>query len=241
MPAGDSEPGAAEPGRADGATGIGVGFCGKLPSHGDFLHRRLPAPLVGRWDDWLDAGLGASREALGEGWRERYLLSPIRRFAISAGCCGNEALAGILMPSVDRVGRYYPLTIMAMLPEDSAPASLAFAATDWYAAIEELALSCLTDGFDFDGFDARLAAMPVPTGIAVWPEESGFACVDPEIGIEQALPALLATLLQTGNAPYTLWWTVGAAGLGARCRAYPGLPASAAFVDLLLPPVAETG
>ena len=40
-------------------------FYGKLPAKGDFLSRNLPQEFVAAWDQWLQAGMHASREALG--------------------------------------------------------------------------------------------------------------------------------------------------------------------------------
>src|SRR5262249_12505949 len=85
------------------------GFAGKLPSHGDFISRRLPAALLTPWEAWLDAALERSRAILGEGWLNAYLSSPIWCFSLGPGCCGDRVVAGVMMPSLDRIGRYYPL------------------------------------------------------------------------------------------------------------------------------------
>ncbi len=80
---------------------------------GDFVSRRLPASFV------LLGRMAASRlclpaeTELGAEWLETYLTSPIWRFALSGGVCGDRACAGIFMPSVDKVGRYFPLTLAA--------------------------------------------------------------------------------------------------------------------------------
>ena len=34
---------------------LSIGFFGKLPSHGDFLSRRLPRSFVDPWDSWLQS------------------------------------------------------------------------------------------------------------------------------------------------------------------------------------------
>ena len=47
-------------------TGNAPGFFGKLPSHGDFISRRLPTELLAAWEAWLDAGLQHSRDSLGD-------------------------------------------------------------------------------------------------------------------------------------------------------------------------------
>ena len=60
--------------------------------------------------------MAASRSALGANWLEVYLTSPAWRFGCAAGVCGSAPLVGLMAPSVDRVGRYFPLTLVAELP-----------------------------------------------------------------------------------------------------------------------------
>ncbi|HEX7686978.1 MAG TPA: type VI secretion system-associated protein TagF, partial [Burkholderiaceae bacterium] len=87
------------------------GFYGKLPSEGDFVSRRLPWEFTSAWDDWLQQGMQASRGALGERWLELYLSAPVWRFQLAPGVCGPLAWRGLFFASVDRVGRYFPLTL----------------------------------------------------------------------------------------------------------------------------------
>ena len=68
-----------------------VGFYGKLPSHGDFLRRRVSDAFVDAWDAWLRECLAASRTALGDRWLDVYLTSPAWRFVCAAGACGPTA------------------------------------------------------------------------------------------------------------------------------------------------------
>ena len=101
-----------------------VGFYGKLPARGDFVQRNLPRSFIDPWDNWLQEALAGSREQLGEQWLRSYLTSPVWRFALSGGLCGEQVVAGVLIPSVDRVGRYFPLAITALLPETVEPLML---------------------------------------------------------------------------------------------------------------------
>ena len=48
----------------------GGGFYGKLPSEGDFVTRRLPWEFTAAWDDWLQQGMQASREACRPCWSQ---------------------------------------------------------------------------------------------------------------------------------------------------------------------------
>jgi len=50
--------------RTSAALPFEVGFYGKLPTHGDFLRRRVSDGFVGVWDGWLQDCLAASRDAL---------------------------------------------------------------------------------------------------------------------------------------------------------------------------------
>lgn len=85
-----------------------VGFYGKLAGRGDFVSRGLPNTFVEPWDAWLASGMRASQDELGAAWLDAYLTSPLWRFAIAPGLLGGEAVAGVVMPSIDRVGRYFP-------------------------------------------------------------------------------------------------------------------------------------
>ena len=82
-----------------------VGFFGKLPSHGDFLRRRVDDAFVRVWDAWLQESLAASREALGDRWLDVYLTSPAWRFACAPGAAGSAQVVGVMVPSGARSDR----------------------------------------------------------------------------------------------------------------------------------------
>ena len=121
-----------------------IGLFGKLPSHGDFVRRHLPESFVRPWDDWLQAGIIAARQTLGHEFDGLARRAPAWRFRLPRGACGQSAVAGILLPSQDIVGRFFPLTVGAVFSDDSqAPCR------GWYDA--------LARGTP-DGLDARLGA-----------------------------------------------------------------------------------
>ena len=51
-------------------------------------------------------------------WVESWLDAPVWRFALPPGLCGRLGVLGVWMPSVDKAGRYYPLTLAAVAPFD---------------------------------------------------------------------------------------------------------------------------
>ncbi|MGH8326957.1 MAG: type VI secretion system-associated protein TagF, partial [Steroidobacteraceae bacterium] len=77
-----------------------TGFYGKLPCRGDFMQRRAPQGFVDAWDAWLSQCLHMSRQQLAERWLDMYLTSPVWRFVLAEGICGEAAYAGVMLPSV---------------------------------------------------------------------------------------------------------------------------------------------
>src|SRR6185503_11461778 len=86
--------------------------------------------------------------------------SPAWRFVCAAGTCGPTPIIGLMVPSVDRVGRYFPLTLVAELPDD---VSLIAAATDtapFFEGAERLLIETLAaDEVDFEEFDERVISL----------------------------------------------------------------------------------
>ncbi|WP_257387787.1 type VI secretion system-associated protein TagF [Tahibacter caeni] len=90
------------------------GFYGKVPALGDFVSRSLPREQIGVVDEWMRSGLFALR-SISEQWLDSYLVSPVWQFVLPAGVWSPAPLCGLLMPSVDRVGRYFPFFTCASL------------------------------------------------------------------------------------------------------------------------------
>jgi type VI secretion system protein ImpM len=211
----------------------GPGFFGKLPAHGDFVTRALPADFVRPWDDWLQASLSASRGQLGEAWLELYLTSPVWCFALSAGVCGRAAVAGLLIPSVDRVGRYFPFTLGCPLPEACRPLALWQTASAWYAAAEDLALSALHDGASLTELlegTLELGAPSVAGGGAVpGPVRDVRFAGDEPAAAADSLARHLAALAPVPS----LWWSKGSQQVAPSVLTSAALPRPEGFAALL--------
>ena len=142
-----------------------VGLYGKLPSHGDFLRRRVSDAFVSVWDEWLQQCIAASRSALGQNWLDVYLTSPVWRFACDTGVCGPRAYAGLMAPSVDRVGRYFPLTLVWEVPQGVHPLAVTQRADRWLDQVERLLLDAMAEEHvDLEKFDQRFVALSTPEG-----------------------------------------------------------------------------
>ncbi len=230
---------------------LDVGFYGKLPSHGDFLRRRVSDDFVRLWDGWLQECLAASRAALADRWLDVYLTSPAWRFACSAGAAAAAPVAGVMVPSVDRVGRYFPLTVAAELPPGMDALTAATEADGFFDRAERLVIDTLAaEVIDFDAFDDAVSQLgaaldPVLAPGRVVLEAGGADVLDATDDASWVIPlgsparvgpALLQLLSHRLSALYTplaLWWTDGSANVQPTCLLTRGLPHPEAFVALL--------
>jgi len=209
------------------------GFYGKLPARGDFIGRRLARSFTEAWDAWLQQAILASRAALGASWLDLYLVSPLWRFALAAGACGPDPVAGVMMPSVDAVGRYFPLMLGRQLAAGSDPAAFLPSAGAWYAALEERALAALVDGFDLSALDRPL---PLPAAADRGAAAAGEAPPGPglqvPLGDDQAIADICRGESRAGKAG-SIWWTAGSERVAPCLLFCPGLPMPVAFASLL--------
>jgi type VI secretion system protein ImpM len=139
-----------------------TGFYGKMPDQGDFVSRRLSYVFVQHWDEWLQRCLAHSRAALGDAWDRLYRDAPVWRFLLAPGTCGAPAWAGLVQPSVDRVGRYFPLTVAAELPSDVEVLDTLIRASAWYETVERIAAAAFDNQITVEGMEQKLAAAPFP-------------------------------------------------------------------------------
>ena len=198
------------------ATPDSPGIHGKFPSHGDFITRRLPREFVDGWDGWLQHAISASKADLGDTWLDTYLTSPIWSFALGQGICGANAWAGVLMPSVDRVGRYFPLTLAVAVPSELSPCEIMVNNSGWFERARSLALSSLEqDDFSLDTFDASVAdlglaaqAGALPGGKLSLGDVSGQRglCLPSAGGPESTLMQLTHEFIEQRLGHYSAWW-----------------------------------
>ena len=228
-----------------------VGIYGKLPSHGDFLPGAVSEEFVRVWDRWLQECLVASREALADQWLDRYLTGPVWRFACAGGAVGPAPVVGLVAPSVDRVGRYFPLTLVAELQAPEDPLVVAVAAAPFFDAAERLVIDTLAaDRVDFERFDSQVSelstefasiklprrldfdgtqALVAGSGHERWmlPLQEGAAALGPLFN------GLLARHLAELYDPMVIWWTEGSAYVDPRCVVGRGLPDPSGFASML--------
>jgi len=221
------------------------GWYGKLPSLGDFASRRLDAGFIDPWDAWLASGLLALREAAPEGWLDDYLSSPSWRFllmpGVLPGAAGASGWAGVLMPSVDRVGRYFPLTVVLPLGEGPANTGQMSALWAWLARLDELARDALHDDWSADRLEEELARMALPelqaaAAAAVEAPTGPGLLVECAAGTDAAVHiGTEAQALWAPRAAGRAWWQARPDDAPARLLLSRGLPAASTLARLFGP------
>ena len=224
------------------------GWYGKLPCLGDFASRRLGGDFVEPWDRWLAEQLARWRQLEPERWLAGYLAGPSWRWLLMPGALapGSAALAGVLMPSVDKVGRYFPFTALVPLAPGWSPPGDAGQAGPLLAALhrlDDLALDAMQDDWPIEQLeaalgdwaasdDARMLAT-APTQLAAPPAIADSDQPWQELpcsgDFAQAFVAALAHQAHRGRA---LWWSADAHG-NPLLRASRGLPLGPHFRALM--------
>ncbi len=219
-----------------------IGLYGKLPAYGDFLSRNLNSDFLQPWDEWLQYYVSASREQIGDGWLDIYLTSPIWRFVLSAGVIDGQNWAGLIMPSVDRVGRYFPISIVKSLSANLSPVHFLFSEQAWYEGIESLGLLALEENIDVDELIVSADEIALEPQATYQPTNHlgepggyvmGFAETDQECLIA-GLPYLLDASLSAGLSSFSLWQTPGSELIASSifcCQGLPPVGGVAAMID----------
>ena len=221
--------------------GSKMGIYGKLPSHGDFLIRNLGRSFTEPWDQWLQQGIMASQAQLEGQWLENYLVSPIWRFALSENICGEQCWAGVVMPSVDRVGRYFPLTIAAPLPPKSNLLGLFRDHQIWFSQCEKLALDALNEVCSLDQLLQNISDLDIPDLLPAPTSEQqcqrsplawrlSLKSVDQ---LSDCVSDLGHNLLVESMNDYSLWCHEGGGGQPSSLLACDGLPPVQGYAALL--------
>jgi type VI secretion system protein ImpM len=145
----------------------GTGFYGKVRTHGDFVGRGLSHEFVVQWDAWLQRGLLTAQQRLGDAWLRDFLGMPLWCFAMKPGVMDDAAYAGVMMPGIDAVGRYFPFVVARPMDQavfgDWLRSSLV-----WYEHAAALALSTLKARFALTEFETELEQLDDGAETLVW-------------------------------------------------------------------------
>lgn len=196
-----------------------IGFFGKLPSHGDFVSTGLRRSVQDALDAWLQAGIAKAHHHAGENWEQIFRNMPAWRFVAERGVWGPVTVAGVIVPSRDRVGRSFPLVITAQLHEFSEDSRKLCLDETWFIALEALAETVLHRDFELDTFTANLKRLR-----HLRPSDQHF---EPRAGKSQR--------------PDTLWWRFDPVDRQNKGFRSGGAPQPTDFLELLMAGMEASG
>jgi type VI secretion system protein ImpM len=206
-----------------------MGYFGKVPAAGDFVSRNIDRKLRENLDGWLRASLEQSRATLGDSWLSSFLAAPVWRFLINGMAGLQQPVIGVMIPSVDKVGRYFPFLVVAEI-DKAAMDSDGLALIDRaIGAMEPFALSALEEEFDLDYIEHQLAALarkPLQHESGGQGDLSGIAG---HAGMRERIK-------QHDWSTASLWWTEGSDLRKPELLIHDGMPPPAAFAAMLRDP-----
>lgn len=194
-----------------------LGLYGKHPAKGDFLDVGLGS-LKPALEAWLDTVLAETRHGLAEAWEPVWAAARPLRFWIGSEIWG-EAVAGVMLPSTDKVGRQFPLVILGAGAECPPPPVL-HTQQDWHAAVEAHLRALCAAQDTAPTLDALNP--PPPTPVPVGP--SDFWAVRPDADISGLLDDIALTDHSRAAQRRSYWWAVGTANDQSQVWAGDGLP-----------------
>jgi type VI secretion system protein ImpM len=216
---------------------MSAGLFGKLPAKRDFISANVSRRLLNVWEPWLQSGLVTSKRTLGRAWIDAYNRAPIWRFWLGSDFCG-EATIGAFMPSVDGVGRPFPLAIFSGEADNLVAPPEIDSNDRWCEAAEEILLHALEDGATLEAIVNEVATMPAPVLQPNACEAAGARKLpDGAILVRNVDHGLSLAFQQAGQcrtlASQSFWWTVGGEGFQPLVLSHVGIPSAIRFADML--------
>jgi type VI secretion system protein ImpM len=193
------------------------GLFGKLPQQSDFVTLHLSQAFTETWHEWLQASMSVSQEQLGDDWLQQYLVSPVWHFAIMPGIVDQQAAVGLVIPSVDEVGRYYPLALACVGDYCCWGAYLYGQA--WFQSAQSVLLSALSDNTTYSDLIGALENLALPEWPRLQPMRVQSAMdayggntvvsTKADVGASEFAHQLLANSYFRQYGSHSLWWSHG--------------------------------
>lgn len=224
------------------------GLFGKLGAKRDFIALATPRNFLEAWEPWMQSSLSASRHQLGERWQQAFLTAPVWRFWLGAGICGTTAV-GVIMSSLDGMGRYYPLTLHVIADEGAPIAPPDLDTQDaWFGEAESFLLSTLAHDAAFDDISLRLDGLAIPRTLSRAASGRNIVTLGDDMAAMATTGADFATPMSALRAASpevyaaaSFWWTAGGGDFPALALSCRGLPDPYRYSTLLTGDLGSTG
>jgi type VI secretion system protein ImpM len=216
------------------------GLYGKLPAKRDFIAIGTTREFLAMWEAFMQGGVSASLLSLGTHWRGAFLTAPIWRFWLGAELCGATTL-GAFMPSLDGIGRYFPLTVFVQAEEGGALAPPELnSQIEFFEAAEEFLLSTLEEGTSFEATTAALQSLRLPLDRSPPLRPGATFLSDGSLLLragDTPFADMFALAREAGHAQAyaasSFWWTAGGEGYPALALAKRRMPDPNVFTGML--------
>jgi len=150
-------------------------------------------------------------------------------------------MIGAFMPSVDGVGRSFPLAIFVGEGDASLPPPELEPNDGWFEAAEAVLLDALEPGATLERIAEKVAALPMPALESRTTKDGGFeqlaegGVLARDVGAEVSTAFLAARRFgrRRAFAAQTFWWTIGGEGFPSLALLEVGLPPATRFADML--------
>jgi type VI secretion system protein ImpM len=208
-----------------------VGYFGKMPKAGDFVSRNVDSAVKDGFDRWLQESLNESRSQMKEAWLGAFLTAPIWRFLLFGQFGDSRTVLGVMIPSVDKVGRYFPLAVLIELTEFEITENTIAICDAMLHEFEELLLSALSEDIDQDFFEYQIG-LAARKYVDKRVEPHGNSAENRFQGTE-GLEQKLGELHSLGGS---VWWTEGSDSRQADLLLFRALPGSSVYASFLRDP-----
>jgi len=213
-----------------------AGYYGAISSEPQHIQDNMLRDFTSTWADWSNSiirslGFEDDHRAIAE-----YLASPVYRYTLSAGVCGELPYIGVMLPSLDSNGAPFPFTICAPLHKNCNPFTEQSRFEDWYLAAEKSILSSREPGFESSELEAWMLHLDKiyeeisvqPPSKSKSPNGNGQLAIrvsdDGKPPTKNSYQNLLNTLLSEVCFAYSIWRTPGNQSVAPSMLLSQGLP-----------------
>ncbi len=217
------------------------GLFGKVPQQSDFVTHHLPESFIEHWHHWLQSCLSISQEQMGDDWLNQYIVSPVWHFALMPSIAHEKSIVGVMIPSVDQVGRYFPSIVAHAGDHDIWSAYIN--GSDWFDAAEQVALSSLADEASYSQLIGDLETLSPPAfePFCTYVTQSSMNAFKGNQVIQQTEQqdpssfalSLLPKAYQQRYGAHSLWWTKGSESINACLAVSTNLPDPGQYAAML--------